>query len=191
MQTGQRGGEFGEGDSDDRQIPEGHPGSELDSAESDVIFGIVSVGSHDTIGSGGRKCGHMMEIVDLEGRKYFVGVSEKTYADLVGIYAVANQLHQDVSMSCSQPVVTQSPAVIGADPTGTPDEVERMRELLSEVDVMKKLGFISDDVMQQQQTEVVNDPVEDILSMASSEEEYEEEYEDPGESDFEEDMEGI
>lgn len=156
-----------------------------------MIFGIVSVGSHDTIGSGGRKCGYMMGIVDTEGRKYYVDISEQTYTDLVGIYAVANQLHQDVSISCSQNVVTQPKAAIGVDPTGTPEEVEKMRELMSEVDVMKKLGFVSDDVMQR--TQPINDPVEDILSMASSSsvEEYEEEYEDPGESDFGEDVEGI
>lgn len=131
----------------------------------------------------------MMGIMDLAGRKYYVDISESTYNDLMGIYAVTVQKFQNASMGVTND--RPEPEVpVGNDPTGTPEEIERMRKLLEadSGDVMKKLGFVSDEDMQIA-VQTQPDPVEDLLAMASSEEE---EYEDPGEESLkEEDVEGL
>lgn len=193
MQTGQQPGEPGESIRDDGQVGQEDAGIGAEPPEGDVIFGIISIGSHDTIGSGGRRTGYMMGIVDPAGQKFYVDIPEGTYRDLVGIYAVTVQKFQGVSMGVSecpeQPTVAPAP---GESPTGTPEEVERMRRMMEQAtqtadpnDVMKKLGFVSDDEMQQPMD--ASDPVEDLLAMASDDEE----YEDPGEGSFDEDVEGI
>ena len=134
----------------------------------------------------------MMGIVDSAGQKFYVDIPESTYRDLVGIYAVTVQKFQDVSMGVSRP---EQPTVVPPSeesPTGTPAEVEQMRRMMLEAtqaaspdDVMKKLGFVSDDVMQQ--PVATSDPVEDLLAMASDDED----YKDPGEGSFTEDVEEI
>jgi len=192
MQTGQQPGEPGEGVRDDGQVRQEDAGIGAESPEGDVIFGIISIGSHDTIGSGGRRTGYMMGIVDPAGQKFYVDIPESTYRDLVGIYAVTVQKFQDVSMGVSRP---EQPTVLPPSeesPTGTPVEVEQMRRMMLEAtqaaspgDVMKKLGFVSDNEML---PSVASDPVEDLLAMASDDDE---DYEDHGEGSFAEDVEEI
>ncbi len=180
MQTGQQFGGSGEGIRFDSQVQEGNAGSESDSTEGDVILGVVSIGSHDTIGAGGRRCGYVMGLVDLTGKKYYVDISENTYRDIVDVYVAAVRGYEAVDQ--------HTPAPVGKDPTGSPEEIERMKSVLEQTtstDAMRKLGFISDDGVAQSRTV---DPVDDILAMASDESD---DYEDPGEESFQEGVEGL
>jgi len=179
MQTGQQFGGPGEGVRFDSQVQEGNAGSEPDSTEGDVILGVVSIGSHDTIGASGRRCGYVMGLVDLTGKKYYVDISESTYRDIVDVYVTAVRSYETTEQRPQAPV--------GKDPTGSPEEIERMRSMLeqsSSADAMRKLGFISEDDVVHSRTV---DPVDDILAMASDESD----YEDPGEESFQEDVEGL
>lgn len=183
MQTGQQLGEHGEVVRVDSQSGEIPSGSEPDATEGDVIFGIVNIGSHDTLGSHGLQRGYLMTIIDLSGSKYFVDIPHEMYVDLLKIYNAAYQPQQPPSIE-----IAPTPPKEESNPTGSPEEIERMRRMLIQEapeDVMKKLGFVSDENMQNQQAE---DPVEDILAMASSDDE---EYEDPGEESFDEGVEGL
>jgi hypothetical protein len=180
MQTGQQFGGLGEGVRFDSQVQEGNAGSEHASTEGNVILGVVSIGSHDTIEAGGRRCGYVMGLVDLTGKKYYVDISESTYRDIVDVYVAAIQRYEAEEH--------QAPASsVGSDPTGSPEEINRMRSMLEQstpTDAMRKLGFISDDDASQSRTA---DPVDDILAMVSDEGD----YEDPGEESFQEDVEGL
>lgn len=175
MQTSQQLERSREGVRFDSKVQEGNDRSESDSSEGDVILGIISVGAHDTIGSNGRRCGYVMGLVDLTGKKYYVDIPETVYQSVVDVYSIAVQGYETPDQHVPVPV--------GEDPTGSIEEIERMRSMLEQTtvstDVMRKLGFVSDDDMIQS---VTVDPVEDILAIASDEEE----YEDPDEEDFDE-----
>lgn len=177
MPTGQQPRSVGEGLRDDGAIKQEDAGGGSDTTEGEVIFGIINIGSHDTLGSNGVRRGFMMCLLDRAGRKYYVDIPESTYNDLVGIYAVSMQ------------GVPTSPAPVEDEPAGTKDEIAEMRKIMSQAkpsveDGKKKLGFLADDAPPVQEQ---SDPVDDLLAMAASEEE----FDDPGESGMDEEVDSL